>query len=237
MKNTFEKLAMNDMDDLPKIKLSQNIQALIGEIGEKQVLLRLSILAHHTDWEVFHNLGEAGYDILLLNQKTGERIRIEAKARQRFYTTGRPRDRLTYQLTDGEYQACDFLVAYFVDNNGFYIVPKKDLKQAKVNGKVRWRFTLTIEQQKALLEDKSKYRDAWDTIHRDFSAKTHGIAQAKPESEEFQGDLIDWLMAGNQPEEPLGLSQEDQEYIVGEMVRRFDEQRFEKSEDLGDLEE
>lgn len=41
-------------------KLSQNIQTLIGEIGEKQVLLRLAIYCHGINWNVFHNLGESG---------------------------------------------------------------------------------------------------------------------------------------------------------------------------------
>ena len=52
-------------------KLPQNIQALIGEIGEKQVLLRLYLLVHENSWEVFQNLGEAGFDVLLLNATTG----------------------------------------------------------------------------------------------------------------------------------------------------------------------
>lgn len=50
-------------------KLPQNIQALIGEIGEKQVLLRQSLLTLGTDWRVFRNLGEAGYDVLLLHPR------------------------------------------------------------------------------------------------------------------------------------------------------------------------
>lgn len=49
--------------------------------------------------------------------------------------------------TDGEYQACDFLVAYFMDHNGFYIVIKSDLKQARSGKRTRWRFTLTMNKQ------------------------------------------------------------------------------------------
>ena len=58
------------------VKLPQNVQALIGEIGEKQVLLRLLLLTLDTPWEVFHNLGESGYDILLLNPQSKERVRV-----------------------------------------------------------------------------------------------------------------------------------------------------------------
>lgn len=50
-------------------KLPQNIQSLIGEIGEKQVLLRQSLLTLDTDWQVFRDLGEAGYDVLLLHPR------------------------------------------------------------------------------------------------------------------------------------------------------------------------
>jgi hypothetical protein len=159
---------MNDNIPTNKEKMSQNIQALIGEIGEKQVQLRFAILAHQTNWQVFHNLGEAGYDILLLNAETGERIRIEVKTRQRFYTTGKTRRRAHYFLTDGEYKACDFLVAYFMDNNGFYIVPKSDLKSTQVNGSIRWRFSLPISQQGTNPERDYRYLNAWDQLHPDF---------------------------------------------------------------------
>jgi len=152
-------------------KLPQNVQALIGEIGEKQVLLRLFLLVQHTPWEVFHNLGEAGYDILLLNPENGERIRIEVKTRQRIYTTGKRHGMVHFFLTDGEYQACDFLVAYFMDHNGFYVVPKGDLKQARSGKRTRWRFTLTMNKQGEPPPRFAPYRDAWHTVHPDFANK------------------------------------------------------------------
>lgn len=159
-----------EVDTIRK-KLSQNIQALIGEIGEKQVLLRLAILAHQTNWQVFYNLGEAGYDILLLNSKSGKKIRIEVKSRQRFYTTGRAHLGANYFLTDGEYHACDFLVAYFLNNNGFYIIPKSDLNKVTVNGKLRWRFTLPFSEQGNQYSDEYKYLNTWNTLDPDFDPK------------------------------------------------------------------
>jgi hypothetical protein len=65
-------------------RLPQNIQPLIGE---KQVLLRLSMLIHGTPSDVFHDLGEAGYDVLLQHPDTEHRIRIEVKTRQCMYVT------------------------------------------------------------------------------------------------------------------------------------------------------
>jgi hypothetical protein len=155
----------------PRQKLPQNIQALIGEIGERQVLLRLFLLVQHTPWEVFRNVGEAGYDILLLNPASGERIRIEVKARQRMYTTGRRHSPVHFRLTESEYQACDFLVAHFMDHNGFYVVPKDHLKEAHSGKRRYWRFILTVNKQGEPHPRFAQYRDAWHTVHPDFTDK------------------------------------------------------------------
>mgnify|MGYP005843222551 FL=1 len=152
-----------------EVKLPQNIQALIGEIGEKQVLLRLFLLVHGTPWEVFHNLGEAGYDVLLQRQDTGERIRIEVKTRQRMYTTSQRRGTVQFFLTDGEYKACDFMAACFLDHNGFYVVPKQDLKEAHSGRRTLWKFVLTVTKEGKPHPRFEKYRDAWHTLHADFS--------------------------------------------------------------------
>jgi hypothetical protein len=152
-------------------KLPQNIQALIGEIGEKQVLLRLFLLVQHTPWEVFHNLGEAGYDLLLLNAESGERVRIEVKTRQRLYTTGQAGRPIHFRLTDGECQSCDCLVAYFLDLNAFYVVPKADLKEAHSGDRIYWRFILTTTKQGQPHPRFAQYRDAWHNLHADFADK------------------------------------------------------------------
>ena len=152
-------------------KLPQNIQALIGEIGEKQVLLRLYLLVHENSWEVFHNLGEAGYDVLLLNATTGEKIRIEVKTRQKLYTTGKNIQRVIYDLSDGEYQASDFLIAYFLDLGNFYVVPKSELKPVSVNNLSRWRFTLSLNKQGAPHPRFDEFHNAWGNLHPDFSGE------------------------------------------------------------------
>ena len=145
------------------IKLSQNIQTLIGDIGEKQVLLRLAIYCHGTNWNVFNNLGESGYDLLLQNNVTSDRVRIEVKTRQKLFTTGKKKTRYQFMLTDIEYKSCDFLIAYVIDSNDFYIVPKKELKPTSSNGNPKWRFTLGNINE----ESKSKnvkYRNVWDVL-------------------------------------------------------------------------
>lgn len=151
-------------------KLSQNIQALVGEIGERQVLLRLAILSHQrSEWQVFLNLGESGYDVLLLNTSTDERICVEVKTRQRLYTTGKLHRPVQFNLTDGEYEACDVLIAYFIDHNDFYIVPKSDLKP--VSGGKRWRFVLTMNKQGRPHPRFSPYRNNWGLLHPDFDGE------------------------------------------------------------------
>lgn len=149
-------------------KLPQNIQALIGEIGEKQVLLRLYLLVHQTSWQVFYNLGEAGYDVLLFNSTTSEKVRIEVKTRQKLYTTGKNNRTVNYYLTDGEFLACDFLIAYFLDANEFYIVPKADLKRVTAAHQIRWRFTLTRNLLNQPHKRFVEYLFAWQRLHADF---------------------------------------------------------------------
>jgi hypothetical protein len=149
----------------PVTKLPQNIQALIGEIGEKQVLLRLYMLTHGTPWNVFHNLGEAGFDVLIMNSKTGEKVRIEVKTRQKLYTTGKHSDQVHFVLTDGEYQACDFMIGYLLDANDFYIVPKMDLKKAMVNGIPRWRLVVTHNKAGEPHPRFQRFRNAWTCLH------------------------------------------------------------------------
>lgn len=155
-------------------KLPQNLVTLIGDIGEKQVLLRLGMLCHQTPhWFVFHNLGEAGFDLLLLNLTTNERIQIEVKARQKLYTTGKHVQAIRFGLTAGEYQACDYLIAYFLDQNEFYIVPKQELKPV-AGGRI-WRLLLTVTKQGRAHPRFDNYRNAWGTLHPDFRGMSFGV--------------------------------------------------------------
>ena len=157
---------------MPSI-LPQNIQALIGEIGEKQVLLRLAILAHQKEgWDVFYNLGQSGYDVLLMNSRTRERICIEVKTRQKIYSTAKRVGTVQFYLTALERNSSDFLVAYFMDHNDFYIVPTRDLKS--VSGGKRWRFTIGLKKDGVPSPTLDKYRNNWGSIHKDFEGVSMG---------------------------------------------------------------
>jgi hypothetical protein len=166
---------MADITDLEK--LPQNIVALIGEIGEKQVLLRLSLLAHGTKWQAFYNLGEAGFDALLLKPETNEKIRIEVKTRQKLFTSGSNKRRYNFILSSGEYEACDFLVAYLLDTNDFFVVPKGDLRRRSVSGD--YRFTVRLDENKHFSPDLNKYHKAWHILHPDFATPSDATEQDK----------------------------------------------------------
>jgi len=148
-------------------KLPQSIQALIGEIGERQVLLRLLLHTLEKPWQVFQNMNEFGFDILLVNADTARQVRVEVKTRQRIYTTGKINRAVHFTLTHGEYQASDFLVAYFLDFNEFYVVPTKDLKQSRSGKKILWKYILGMLRDGTPSPVRERYLDRWDLIFQD----------------------------------------------------------------------
>ncbi|PIX25721.1 MAG: hypothetical protein COZ69_02395 [Deltaproteobacteria bacterium CG_4_8_14_3_um_filter_45_9] len=148
-------------------KLPQNIQDLVCDVGESQILLRLALLSHQCrDWEVFKNIGESGFDILLVNKTKSKRTAIEAKSRQRMFTTSKHRNVIHFTLTKKEYDNCDFLIAYYVDMNWFFIVPKADLKS--VSGGKQWKFILTINKKGRPNKSAEGFIEAWHLMSSDF---------------------------------------------------------------------
>ena len=150
-------------------QLPQNVKALIGDVGEETVMLHLSLMAAGTPWSVFRNVSEPGYDLLVRNRETGDRIRIEVKCRQRLASRQDPTDDVNFYATANEYKNMDVMVSYFVDHHGFYVVPKADLKPNPA--RTTWRFTLTMNREGIPHPKFDKYRDAWWRIHQDFGKK------------------------------------------------------------------
>lgn len=152
-------------------KLPQNIQALIGDIGESLVLLRLYLKTHGLPgkpWEVFSNLGEAGYDLLLTNTQSGQRVRIEVKTRQKLYTTGKHSKMVQFFLSDGEHERSDFLVACLLDNASLFVVPTSALSRAHSGSRVRWRFTVSLDREGRPNPQAAQYLGGWSRIHPDL---------------------------------------------------------------------
>lgn len=150
-----------------KDKLPQNIQNLLMEIGEKSVLFRLFLLTkENPNWEVYHNLNDTGYDVALLKKNSSERIRIEVKTRQRLYTTSDEKKKriVHYTVTKNEYENSDFIIAYWVEKNYYFIVPTCDLSETSSNGIPIYKF-IVREKVNGDIDEKSKeYLDNWDLL-------------------------------------------------------------------------
>jgi len=158
------------MSDGAPEKLPQNINHLLMEIGEKQVLFRLCLAVHDSSkkssWEVYPNLAESGYDIVLLNMDTKEKLRIEVKARQRLSATAKKEslNMVHFTLTKTEYQNCDFLIAYWLENNDFFIVPKSEFKQTSSKGNALYKFVVRKNKSQKYNPEAEKYLNKWETI-------------------------------------------------------------------------
>ena len=152
-----------------KERLPQNMVDVLKDIGENAVLFQLFVLTHGTDWTIFKNLSDRGCDIIMQNFKLGDddkgKISIEVKARQKLYSSiSHKKDfdkRAQFNLTQSEYNNCDFLIAYWFDHNSFFIVPKEDLK--KVGSKtVKYRFEARRNTE-GFSSSTAKYQN-WELI-------------------------------------------------------------------------
>lgn len=161
---------MNIMAQEENEKLPQNAQHLLMEIGEKSVLFRLFLLVRDKNWEVYQNLGYSGCDIILVDSTTNNRVKIEVKTRQRLYTTSkRFKNRVQYTITENEYDNCDFVIAFWFEENHYFIVPKEDLDVTSSNGKILYKFIISKDGQGTLNARGQAYLDRWDLIEERMS--------------------------------------------------------------------
>jgi hypothetical protein len=124
--------SVNNESDKEKEKLPQRMSAVLGTIGENAVLFQLFVIAmRYPHWNVYHNLADKGCDLILLNSINNNKIKIEVKTRQKLYSTSKnQKAAVQFTLTEGEYEACDFLIGYWFEKNLYYIVPKEKLYMA-----------------------------------------------------------------------------------------------------------
>ncbi|MGE3611712.1 MAG: hypothetical protein AB7I27_19130 [Bacteriovoracaceae bacterium] len=145
-------------------KLPQPIMSLLGEVGEKSVLIYLSIKAFETkQFEVFKNINEPGYDILFRNKETGARFKIEVKTRQRLYSTGEG-DNFSFDVTDIEYTCCDVVICYWWERNLYFVVPKDKLYQTSSNGKSVYKLWVKPKVNGNLNDDILPYVNNWKIL-------------------------------------------------------------------------
>lgn len=115
-------------------KVPQNIQDLVGEIGERMVLFKLYELVHgQPKLEIFKNYSDSGYDVGIRNIRTGEKLKIEVKTRQHLISTAEERSKNSchFTLTQNERDKADILIGYWLEFNDFFVVPVEKLKPSK----------------------------------------------------------------------------------------------------------
>jgi len=87
--------------------------------------------------------------------------------------------RSQFPLTDSEYRACDFLIAYFIDNNSFYIIPKGEMRCVLGKKKIYWRYRLPVSQQDDLKPGEQKYLNEWGRLHPDFNKEIFPLMEGR----------------------------------------------------------
>jgi len=146
-------------------ELSQNLKAVLQEVGEGAALLQLSIaLYDDSRWRVYRNYAEDGCDIVILgpNQKM---IKVEVKSRQNIITENPDRRGIHFTLSEKEKEAADFVIAYWFDRSAFFIVPTSKLSKTRNNEKWAYKFIPYFSEKDGDYTPPSKqFYERWDLI-------------------------------------------------------------------------
>ena len=147
-------------------KVPQNVKDALKEIGELSCIFWLYFQFGSKGWSVYRNFDEQGYDILLSNRQTRKEKRIEVKTRQRVMSSASNRNIKNAHFTPsaGEKETADFLVAYWLERNWFFIVPTRDLKLTTSKGKPLYKFIVQVTKSNAPDLHSAKYLSNWDQI-------------------------------------------------------------------------
>lgn len=147
------------------MELSQNLKALLQETGEGAVALNLAVrLYGRAGWSVYRNYTEAGCDVIIQRARKGN-LQIEVKTRQTLLTKRRNRNTCHFTLTEGERNACDYLIAYWFDRHAYFIVPKADLRRTSSNGRPLYKFIAHwSERQQKYTGHCAWFIERWDQI-------------------------------------------------------------------------
>lgn len=145
------------------------MKEVLSQIGESYVIIKLfQLFFGNENISIYKNLKEEGYDILLINEKTNKKVKIEVKTRQKTVTAQsniNPRSAY-FTLTEGEYKNADVLIGYWLERNEFYIVPVKDLTERKSSGKLIYRLELKIAKNNKPEKKYEEYLDNWDYLKK-----------------------------------------------------------------------
>lgn len=147
---------------MEKELLPQRMKDVLKVIGENSVLFHLFLMAaRHETWNVYQNLSDVSCDLLLINSKNNNKIRIEVKTRQKLYTTAKINNNAQFILSNNEYVACDFLVGFWFEHGRYYVVPKVDLKSAKNKDVNTYKYAV-------VMKDENKYINNWSLIENEM---------------------------------------------------------------------
>ena len=146
-------------------ELSQNLKALLQDIGESAVALNLAIHMNGLKgWSVFRNYTEAGCDVIVRRPTQGD-LQIEVKTRQTLLTSRRQKNVCHFTLTEAERNACDFLVAYWFNRHSYFIVPKAELRRTSSNGRPLYKFiAYWSERNQEYTGPSVQHLEKWDRI-------------------------------------------------------------------------
>lgn len=146
-------------------KTSQNISDALREIGELASMFYLYYSFNDKGWSVYRNYDEKGYDILLFNHKTGKKIKIEVKTRQKLISSSSNKNKITdFTLTEVEKNEADYLIGLWFECHMFFIVPTSKLVQTKSNDKKLYKFRVRINKGGDLNPAAKKYLNNWLSI-------------------------------------------------------------------------
>ena len=146
-------------------KTTQNIKDLLKDIGEASSLFYLYYYFNCKGWSIYKNYDEKGYDILLLNNNDGRKIKLEVKTRQRIISSSKNKNKVThFTLTEIEKQNADFLIAYWFEYNYFFIVPTNNLMETKSNENKLYKFIVSLNKSNEPNPESMKYKDKWNII-------------------------------------------------------------------------
>lgn len=151
-------------------ELSQNLKAVLQEVGEGAVLIHLAILLRQVPgWTIYKNFAEAGCDIVIQQSRArrtaAESVFIEVKTRQGLLTQRRNRNTMHFTVTKNERDACDFVAAYWFERNAFFIVPRNRLTQTRAGSKVLYKFVAHWSDKRGKFTEGSEgFRERWDLI-------------------------------------------------------------------------
>lgn len=161
-------------------QLPQNLKAVLQDIAEDSVLLRLSmLLVEKPGWKVYRSYAEDSCDIVLRRThgraRPGYRkeLRIEVKARQNMVTE-RKGQQMHFTVSKAERESCHFLVAFWFERGDYFVVPKKELKPASKAGKSFCFVVNLLKKTNDYNKPGKKFRNRWDRIGNLLKRTAHG---------------------------------------------------------------